>query len=73
MFNQRNFTEQLILKAMPDIEDDAIDLMIEDVLPVLQDRVFTHIASKLSDDELSQFVKLTETKSSQKTLMEFLN
>jgi len=38
-----NFIEQLIIKANPNIEDDAIDLFLEDIRPILEEWVMNHI------------------------------
>jgi len=52
MIDTDTFIEQLIIKAMPEIDDDGLDMMIEDTKPVLYDRVMTHIVGKI--DTLDQ-------------------
>ena len=47
MIDTDTFIEQMIIKAVPDIDDDGLDMMIEDIKPVLYDRVMTHIVGKM--------------------------
>ena len=65
MFSNERFIEQLLLKSMPNMDDEAINLMIEDVKPVLEDWVFTHIVANLLDDELLEFTQLLDKKNKQ--------
>lgn len=45
------FIEELILKAMPDVEDEELKTMIEETQPVLYDRVMTHIIAKVNEKD----------------------
>lgn len=47
MIDTDTFIEQLLIKAIPDIDDEGLDMMIEDTKPVLYDRVMTHIIEKI--------------------------
>ena len=58
MFDNETFIEQLLIKADPEIDDEALDLMVEDVKPVLIDWITTHLAKKLTDTQLQEFMKL---------------
>jgi len=52
MFDREEFIEQLLIKANPDIDDNGLDMLIEDVEPVLIDRIMTNIISKLTEEQL---------------------
>lgn len=41
------FIEDLIIKAIPDIDEQGLEMMIEETKPVLYDRVMTHIVGKI--------------------------
>ena len=58
MVDQETFIEQLIIKANPDIDDEGLDMLVEDVKPVLIDRVMTNIASMLTEEQLKWFNEL---------------
>lgn len=73
MLNQEDFIESILIKAMPDIEDSTLDLMIEDVIPVLEDRILTNIATKLTDIQLQKFTALLKEKKADKELSDFLS
>jgi hypothetical protein len=51
MIDTDTFIEQLIIKAIPDIDDDGLDMMIEDTKPVLYDRVMTHIVKEIDEKD----------------------
>lgn len=51
MIDTDTFIEQMIIKAIPDIDDDGLDMMIEDTKPVLYDRVMTHIVGKIDEKD----------------------
>jgi hypothetical protein len=55
-----SFIEQLLIKADPEIDDEALDMMMEDVQPVLYDRVMTHIAKQLDDKQMGRFAEIVE-------------
>lgn len=69
--NQR-FIEQLIIKAMPDIDDEALDMFTEDTYPVLYDRLMTNIATQLNDKQMGEFADLIEKGSDEKKLYDYL-
>lgn len=62
MIDSDIFIEQLLLKAMPTIDDDGLDMMIEDTKPVLYDRVMTHIVDKIDEKDGQKFLEILETK-----------
>ncbi len=62
MIDTDTFIEQLIIKAMPDIDDDGLDMMVEDTKPVLYDRVMTHIVEKIDEKDGQWFLDNIETK-----------
>ena len=66
------FIETLLIKAYPDIEDSALDLLIEDVRPVLYDRVMTNLVQKMPEDKLQEFLDITKKDYSDKELQSFL-
>jgi hypothetical protein len=51
MIDTDTFIEQLLIKAIPDIDDEGLDMMIEDTKPVLYDRVMTHIIEKIDEKD----------------------
>lgn len=73
MFNNDVFIEQLLIKANPNMDDEALDLLMEDVKPILFDRVMTTIAGTLSDTQLQEFMVLIKAKAPEKKISEFLN
>ena len=62
MFDTDTFIEQLIIKAIPDIDNDGLDMMIEDTKPVLYDRVMTHIVGKIEEKDGQWFLDILEKK-----------
>lgn len=71
-FNE-NFIDQLLIKANPDIDDDALDLLSQDVEPVLFDRVMTNLANKLDDKQLGEFTKIAKSEASEKVIYDYLS
>lgn len=45
------FIESMIIKAMPEIDDEGLEMMIEDTKPVLYDRVMTHIVGQIKEED----------------------
>jgi hypothetical protein len=72
MFEDDMFIETLLIKAYPDIEDSALDLLIEDVRPVLYDRVMTNLVQKMPEDKLQEFLDITKKDYSDEELQSFL-
>lgn len=72
MIDNDAFIEQLLIKADPNIDDDALDLLIEDVQPVLFDRVINSIGAQLSDEQLGTFTALAEGDADEKQINDFL-
>ncbi|MCX6822811.1 MAG: hypothetical protein NTX91_02320 [candidate division SR1 bacterium] len=66
------FIEQLLFKAMPDIDDAALEMMSDEVEPVLYDWVVTHLATKFNDEQMGTFADLIEKKSSYEEMYKFL-
>lgn len=54
------FIEQLLIKADPNIDDEALDMMMDDIQPVLYERILTHIAKELDDKQMGTFADLIE-------------
>jgi hypothetical protein len=47
MIDTDAFIEGVIIKAVPDIDEQGLEMMIEETKPVLYDRVMTHIVGKI--------------------------
>lgn len=47
MIDTDEFIEGVIIKAVPDIDEQGLEMMIEETKPVLYDRVMTHIVGKI--------------------------
>ncbi len=62
MIDTDTFIEQMIIKAVPEIDDEGLDMMIEDTKPVLYDRVMTHIVGKIDEKDGQWFLDILETK-----------
>ena len=45
------FIEQLIMNAIPDVDEQELETMIEETKPVLYDRVITHIIDQVPEKE----------------------
>ncbi|MEI8009060.1 MAG: hypothetical protein WCI00_06910 [bacterium] len=45
------FIEQMIIKVVPEIDEEGLDMMIEETKPVLYDRVMTHIVGKIDEKD----------------------
>ncbi|MEI6118629.1 MAG: hypothetical protein WCP92_05395 [bacterium] len=45
------FIEQMIIKVVPEIDDEGLEMMIEETKPVLYDRVMTHIVGKIDEKD----------------------
>lgn len=60
--DNKDFLEQLILKANPDLDDIGIDMLVADAEPVLEERVFTNIIKELSPEQRKQLIALTNDK-----------
>ncbi len=73
MFNNEAFIEQLIIKANPEIDDEGLDLLIEDIKPVLFDWTMTNWTDKLSDPQLQELMNLIKNKAPEKEIKEYLN
>jgi hypothetical protein len=72
MSTTQNFIEQLIIKTNPEIDNDGLDLLVEDVRSVLEEWVLNHIASKLTDKKLEEYMSIVK-KWSEKENYEYLN
>ena len=62
MIDTDTFIEQMIIKAVPEIDDEGLDMMIEDTKPVLYDRVMTHIVGKIDEKDGQWFLDILEKK-----------
>jgi len=45
------FIEQMLIKVIPDIDDEGLEMMIEETKPVLYDRVMTHIVGQIDEKD----------------------
>lgn len=61
MIDTDTFIEQMIIKAIPDMDDEGLDMMIEDTKPVLYDRVMTHIVGQIDEKDGQWFLDKLET------------
>ena len=60
MIDTDAFIEQLIMKAVPDIDEQWLETMIEETQPVLYDRIMTHIASQIHEKDGQAFLDILE-------------
>ena len=51
MIDTDEFIKQMIIKAVPDIDEEGLEIMSEDTKPVLYDRVMTHIVNKINEKD----------------------
>ena len=51
MIDTDTFIEQMIIKVIPDIDGEGLDMMIEETKPVLYDRVITHIVDEINEKD----------------------
>jgi len=72
MFNNEVFIEQLIIKANPELDDDAIDLMVEETEPVFFDWLMTNIASKFTDEQADKFMELVKKQAPENEIYDYL-
>ena len=56
---QEQFLDELLLEAWFE-QEDALDLLKEDLRPLLQDRVMTHIYQELDEIQVKQVTTLLE-------------
>jgi len=73
MFDNDAFIEQLIIKAMPDTDDSGIDMLKDEIEPMVFDRVMTNIASKMTDDQAEGFMELVQKKAPEEEIYGYLN
>ncbi len=62
MIDTDDFIERLIIKAIPDIDDKGLEMMIEETKSVLYDRVMSHIVKEIDDKDWEKFFDMIETK-----------
>lgn len=72
MIDTDTFIEQLLIKAIPDIDDEGLDMMIEETKPVLYDRVMTHIIEKIDEKDGQWFLENIEKKGITPEVTEYL-
>lgn len=56
------FIEELIIKAIPDVDEQGLEMMIEETKPVLYDRVITHIVEQIDEKDGDKFFDMIEEK-----------
>lgn len=62
MIDTDAFIEGVIIKAVPDIDEQGLEMMIEETKPVLYDRVMTHIVGKIDEKDGQWFLDILEDK-----------
>ena len=62
MIDTDEFIEQLIIKAIPDVDEQELEIMKEETEPVLYDRVITHIIDQVPEKERQWILDILETK-----------
>lgn len=72
MIDTDAFIQELILKAIPDVEKEELDAMIEETQPVLYDRVITHIISQIDEKSGQKFIDILETEGVTPEVAEYL-
>lgn len=72
MIDTDTFIEQLLIKAIPDIDDEGLDMMIEETKPVLYNRVMTHIIEKIDEKDGQWFLENIEKKGITPEVTEYL-
>ena len=60
MIDTDTFIEGVIIKAMPDVDEQWLEMMIEETKPVLYDRVMTHIVGKIDEKDGQWFLDILE-------------
>ena len=60
MIDADAFIEEMIKKAMPDIDDEWLTAMIEETQQVLYDRVMTHIVNQVNEKDGQKFLDILE-------------
>jgi hypothetical protein len=61
MLDTDEFIEQIIMKAIPDIDEKELETMIEETQPVFYDRVISHVAKQIDPKEGKNILKILET------------
>lgn len=62
MIDTDQFIEDLIIKAIPDVDEQGLEMMIEETKPVLYDRVITHIVEQIDEKDWEKFFDMIEEK-----------
>lgn len=62
MIDTDQFIEDLIIKAIPDVDEQGLEMMIEETKPVLYDRVITHIVEQIDEKDGDKFFDMIEEK-----------
>lgn len=70
---QQKFMEQLIIKAIPDIDNEALDFMVEEMEPTLYDRITSNVATQLTESQMENFATLIDNKASYDEVYTFLS
>ena len=72
MIDTDEFLIQLIIKAIPDIDEEGLDTMKLETQPVLYDRVITHITSQINEKDRQWFLDMLEKKWVTQEVSEYL-
>ncbi|MEI6672292.1 MAG: hypothetical protein WCL02_02790 [bacterium] len=51
MIDTDKFIEDLIMRAIPDVDEQELETMIEETQPVLYDRVISHILDRVEEKD----------------------
>jgi hypothetical protein len=72
MIDTDEFIQQLIKKAMPNVEEEDIQTMIEDTQPILYDRVISNIMEQIEEKDREKILDTLETKGVTAEVTEYL-
>lgn len=61
MIDTDKFIEDLIMRAIPDVDEQELETMIEETQPVLYDRVISHILDRVEEKDRQWLLDILET------------
>ena len=60
MLDTDEFIEQILIKAIPDINEKELETMIEETQPVFYDRVISHVIKQIDPKKRENILKILE-------------
>ena len=60
MMNTDEFIEQIIMTAIPDIDEKELEMMVEETQPILYDRVISRITDKIDPKDGQKILDILE-------------